>query len=239
MGSRLHLRLDLVGLGYAAFVIDAYARRILGWSVATTMTTQLVLDARRAGDLDPAPRRHLRSERRRPSYGPRIPVHLGPTPNASPTAGIKPSIGAVGCSYDNALAETINGLYKTELIKPRGPWRSVDDVEIATAEWVDWFNHRRLYEYCDDIPPVEVETAHYAHHQTPAAGGVSDQKVSGLAGAVQSVAEQRYQAVMAVIGDGLSISQVAEKVGVSRQTLHAWLARYEAEGLVVCPANNC
>ena len=77
-------------------------------------------------------------------------------------AGIKPSTGAVGSSYDNALAESVIGLYKTELIKPRRPWKSVDDLEIATAEWVDWFNQRRPYEYCDDLTPVE-ETAHYAH----------------------------------------------------------------------------
>ena len=77
-------------------------------------------------------------------------------------AGIRPSVGAVGSSFDNALAETINGLYKTELIKKQGPWRGVDHVEIATAEWVDWFNHRRLYEYSGDIPPAEMEAAHYA-----------------------------------------------------------------------------
>jgi len=71
---------------------------------------------------------------------------------------------------DNALAETINGLYKTELIKPRKPWQTIDDVELATAEWVDWFNHRRLYEYCGDIPPVELETAYYAQIRRPAAG---------------------------------------------------------------------
>jgi putative transposase len=81
-------------------------------------------------------------------------------------AGIQPSAGAVGSSYDNALAETINGLYKTELIKPRAPWRTVDHVELATAEWVDWFNHRRLYRHNGDQPPAEMETAHYA--QNPA-----------------------------------------------------------------------
>ncbi|TBM82969.1 integrase core domain-containing protein, partial [Mycolicibacterium smegmatis] len=76
--------------------------------------------------------------------------------------GIQPSVGAVGSSYDNALAETINGLYKTELIKPGKPWRSIEDVELATARWVDWFNHRRLYQYCGDVPPVELEAAYYA-----------------------------------------------------------------------------
>ncbi len=77
-------------------------------------------------------------------------------------ARIAASVGAVGDSFDNALAETINGLYKTELIKPCGPWRTLDAVEIATAEWVDWFNHRRLYEYCGDIPPVEAEDHYYS-----------------------------------------------------------------------------
>ena len=71
---------------------------------------------------------------------------------------------------DNALAETINGLYKTELIKPRKPWRSIEEVELATAEWVHWFNHSRLYEYCGDVPPIELETAYYAQHPRPAAG---------------------------------------------------------------------
>jgi putative transposase len=85
-------------------------------------------------------------------------------------AGIQPSVGAVGSSYDNALAETINGLYKTELIKPRKPWRTVEGVELATAAWVDWFNHRRLYEYCGDIPPAALEAAYYAQHRRPAAG---------------------------------------------------------------------
>jgi putative transposase len=85
-------------------------------------------------------------------------------------AGIQPSVGAVGSSYDNALAETINGLYKTELIKPRKPWRTVEEVELATAEWVDWFNNRRLYEYCGDIPPAHLEAAYYAQNQRPAAG---------------------------------------------------------------------
>jgi putative transposase len=89
-------------------------------------------------------------------------------------AGIKPSTGAVGSSYDNALAESVIGLYKTELIKARRPWRGFDDVEIETAEWVDWYNHRRFFEYCDDLTPVEAEQAHDAHHQTQATAGVSN-----------------------------------------------------------------
>jgi putative transposase len=79
-------------------------------------------------------------------------------------AGIRPSVGAVGSSFDNALAESIIGLYKTELIKPRRPWRGLDDLEIATAEWVDWFNHHRPYQYCDDLTPVQAETTHHDHH---------------------------------------------------------------------------
>ncbi len=72
------------------------------------------------------------------------------------------------------MAESVIGLYKTELIKPRRPWKGLDDLEIATAEWVDWFNHRRPFEYCDDLTPVQAEQAHHAHHQTPATVGVSN-----------------------------------------------------------------
>jgi putative transposase len=160
------------GWCYTAFVIDAYARRILGWSVATTMTSQLVVDAveqavwtrgREGRDLDGLIAHHDHgTQYLSVAYS----EHLA-------TAGIKPSTGAVGSSFDNALAETINGLYKTELIKPRRPWKGLDDLEIATAEWVDWYNHRRPFEYCDDLTPVEAEQAHYAHHQTPAPAGVS------------------------------------------------------------------
>ncbi len=79
--------------------------------------------------------------------------------------GAVPAIGTVGDSYDNALAETVNGLYKTELIRRRGPWRTVDEVELATLGWVDWFNRTRLHGALGDIPPAEYETAHYRHHQ--------------------------------------------------------------------------
>ena len=88
--------------------------------------------------------------------------------------GIRPSMGVVGSSYDNALAETINGLYKTELIKARGPWRTIDQVEVATAEWVDWFNHRRIYECCGDLPPADLEAAYHARNETPAPAAVSN-----------------------------------------------------------------
>ena len=81
-------------------------------------------------------------------------------------AGIEPSVGSVGDSYDNALAETINGLYKTEVIRRRGPWRSLEAVEFATLEWVDWFNHRRLLEPIGNIPPAEAEARYYAQIET-------------------------------------------------------------------------
>jgi putative transposase len=157
------------GWVYVAFVTDAYARRILGWRCGTSMSTQLVLDAleqaiwtrQRTGvDLESVVAHSDRgSQYTSLKYGERL-----------AEAGIRPSVGSVGDSYDNALAETINGLFKTELIKPRGPWKTVEDVEFATAEWVDWFNHRRLYEYCGDIPPAELETAYYAQQQPQAVG---------------------------------------------------------------------
>lgn len=164
------------GWCYTAFVIDAYARHILGWSVATTMTSQLVVEAveqaiwtryREGKDLAGLIAHH--------DHGTQyLSVAHSERLNA---AGIKPSTGAVGSSYDNALAESVIVLYKTELVKPRGPWESFDDLEVATAEWVDWFNHRRPFEYCDDLTPVQAEQAHYAHHQEPATAISSNQKV--------------------------------------------------------------
>jgi len=132
------------GWVYVAFVVDAFARRIIGWRCGSSMSTQLVLDAleqavwtrQRAG----APLNSVVAHTDRGSQY----VSIRYTERLA-EAGIAASVGAVGDSFDNALAETINGLYKTELIKPRGPWRTLDAVEIATAEWVDWFNHRRLY----------------------------------------------------------------------------------------------
>jgi putative transposase len=124
------------GWCYTAFVIDAYARRILGWSVATTMTTQLVLDAvdqaiwtrRRAG-------RELAGLVAHHDHG-SLYLSLAHSQRLD-AAGIKPSVGAVGSSFDNALAESVIGLYKTGLVKAQRPWRGFDDLEIATAEWVD------------------------------------------------------------------------------------------------------
>lgn len=158
------------GFGYVAFVTDAYARRILGWRVAATMATTLVLDAieqaiwtrQQEGIFDLNEVVH-HSDRGSQYTSIRFTERLA-------QAGIQPSVGAVGSSYDNALAETINGLYKTEVIKPAKPWRTIDDVELATARWVNWYNHHRIHHYCGDIPPAELENAYYAQHQSPAAG---------------------------------------------------------------------
>jgi putative transposase len=153
------------GWVYVAFVIDAYARRIIGWRTGTSMSTQLVLDAleqavwtrQRAGASVDSVVAH--TDRGSQYVSIRYTERLA-------QAGIAASVGTIGDSFDNALAETINGLYKTEMIKPRGPWRTLDAVEIATAEWVDWFNHRRLYEYCGDIPPAQAEDHYYARNRT-------------------------------------------------------------------------
>ena len=152
------------GWVYVAFVTDAYARRILGWRCGTIMSTQLVLDA-----LEQAVWTRQRDGRSLDSVVAHTDrgfqyLSIRYTERLA-EAGIADSVGTVGDSFDNALAETVNGLYKTELIKPRKPWKTVEDLEYATAEWVDWFNHRRLYEYCGDIPPVEAEDLYYARNQ--------------------------------------------------------------------------
>ncbi len=158
------------GFAYVAFVIDAYARRILGWRVAATMATTMVLDSiehaiwtRTREGLEDLNEVVHHSDRGSQYTSIRFTERLA-------EAGIQPSVGAVGSSYDNALAESIIGLYKTELIKTGKPWRTVEDVEIATAGWVDWFNHRRLYQHCGDIPPVELESAYYAQRRAAAVG---------------------------------------------------------------------
>ncbi len=156
-----------------AFVIDAYARRITGWRTSTSMTVQLVLDAiehaiwtrgREGHEVAGVVHHH--------DHGSQY-TSIAFTERLA-AEGIRGSMGAVGSSYDNALAESVNGLYKTELTKARGPWRTINQVEVATAEWVDWFNHRRLYEYCGDIPPAEMEAAYYAQQPTPTLVEVSN-----------------------------------------------------------------
>jgi putative transposase len=148
-----------VGFIYVAFVIDAFARRIVGWRVSRSMQAGFVLDA-----LEQA------LHARRPTQGNGL-VHHSDRGSQYVSikyterlaeAGIEPSVGSVGDSYDNALAETIIGLFKTEVIHRCGPWRSLEAVELATLEWVDWFNNRRLLEPIGNIPPAEAETRFYA-----------------------------------------------------------------------------
>ena len=152
------------GWVYVAFVTDAYARRILGWRVGTTMTTQLVLDA-----LEQAiwtRQRHDQTVEHVVAHSDRGSQYTSIRYTERLTeAGIAASVGSVGDSYDNALAESVNSLYKAEVIRHHGPWHGIDPVEFATAEWVDWYNHRRLHEYCGDIPPAELETAYYAQNR--------------------------------------------------------------------------
>jgi len=149
------------GFVYVAFVIDAFARRIVGWRASRTAHATFVLDA-----LDqalharrPSPRGELvhHSDRGGQYLSIRYTERLA-------DAGVVPSVGSVGDSYDNALAETINGLYKAEVIHRRGPWRSFETVEYATLEWVDWFNNRRLLEPIGNIPPAEAEERWWAEH---------------------------------------------------------------------------
>ena len=147
------------GFVYVAFVIDVYARYIVGWRVSRTAHASFVLDALEQAlhDRRPVHRGGLVHHSDRGSQY----VSIKYTERLA-EAGIEPSVGSVGDSYDNALAETINGLYKAEVIHRRGPWRSFEAVEYATLEWVDWFNNRRLLEPIGNIPPAEAEERYYA-----------------------------------------------------------------------------
>ena len=147
------------GFVYVAFVIDAYARRIVGWRASRTAHAGFVLDALEQAlhDRRPMHRGGLVHHSDRGSQY----VSIKYTERLA-EAGVEPSVGSVGDSYDNALAETINGLYKAEVIHRCGPWRSFEAVEFATLEWVDWFNNRRLLEPIGNIPPAEAEEQYYA-----------------------------------------------------------------------------
>ena len=146
-----------LGFVYVAFVIDVFARMIVGWRVSNSLRSDLALDALEqalwARDSTGGLVHH--SDRGSQYLSIRYTERLT-------EAGIEPSVGSVGDSYDNAMAEkTINGLYKAEVIRRRGPWRNLEAVELATLEWVDWFNNRRLLEPIGNIPPVEFERAYY------------------------------------------------------------------------------
>lgn len=153
------------GFVYVAFVIDAYARRIVGWRVSRTAHASFVLDALEQAlhERRPVHRSGLVHHSDRGSQY----VSIRYTERLA-EAGIEPSVGSVGDSYDNALAETINGLYKAEVIHRRGPWRSYEAVEFATLEWVDWFNNRRLLQPIGNIPPAEAEARYYDMLDEPA-----------------------------------------------------------------------
>jgi transposase InsO family protein len=151
------------GFVYVAFVIDVFARRIVGWRVSSSMQTEFVLDA-----LEQAlfARRSSRegelihhSDRGSQYVSIRYSERLA-------EAGIQPSVGSIGDSYDNALAESINGLYKAELIHRRAPWKTREAVELATLEWVSWFNHHRLLEPIGYIPPAEAEANYWQQQRS-------------------------------------------------------------------------
>jgi putative transposase len=150
------------GFCYAAFIIDAFSRRIVGWRVSSSLRTDLALDALEMaiwsrGDRDLAGLVH-HSDRGVQYLAIRYTERLA-------DAGVVNSVGSRGDSYDNALAETVNGLYKAELIHRRGPWHSVEQVELATSAWVHWWNTGRLHSACGDIPPAEYEGAYHQRLQ--------------------------------------------------------------------------
>lgn len=151
------------GFVYVAFVIDAYARRIVGWRVSTWATANFVLDAleqaihaRRPGPDDGL----IHHSDRGVQY-----LAMNYTQRLA-EANLVPSVGSVGDSYDNALAETINGLYKAEVIWRQRSWPSVSAVEMATLRWIDWLNNHRLFGPVGHIPPAEAEANYYAANET-------------------------------------------------------------------------
>jgi putative transposase len=161
------------GVVYVAFVVDVFSRAIVGWAASTTKQTTLVLDAlemalwrRERTGHKPGPGLVHHSDAGSQYTSIRFTTHLI-------AAGIDASIGTVGDALDNALMESQIGLYKTELIKPRGPWRSLAEVELATAEWTEWFNNQRLHTAIGDIPPSEHEAIYYAQYQPNEAPAVT------------------------------------------------------------------
>ena len=153
------------GFVYVAFVIDVFARRIVGWRASTSLRSDLALDALEQALYDRrddnADRLIHHSDRGGQYLSIRYTARLA-------EAGIEPSVGSKGDSYDNALAESVIGLFKTEVIRRRGPWRSLEEVEFATLEWVAWFNHIRLLEPIGHVPPAEYEEAYYRSQEAHA-----------------------------------------------------------------------
>lgn len=147
---------------YVAFVIDVFARRIVGWRVSNTMSTDFVFDALEKALYDRRPAESLIHHSDRGSQY----VSIRYTERLA-EAGIEPSVGSQGDSYDNALAETINGLYKAELIHRRAPWKTRAAVELATLEWVAWYNHQRLLGPIGYIPPAQAEELYHRTYSEP------------------------------------------------------------------------
>ncbi|MCR1781400.1 IS3 family transposase [Nocardioides carbamazepini] len=154
------------GWVYAAFVIDVYSRRIVGWQLSKNLRTDLALDALEMGLWA---RQHAGRETsgliHHSDKGVQY-VAIRYTQRLA-EAGVVASVGSTGDSYDNALAEAFNSLFKAELVRNKGPWKSIDDLEIAVAEYIDWFNHRRLHGEIGLVPPAEYESTHYRHDPAP------------------------------------------------------------------------
>ena len=155
------------GWAYAAFVVDVYSRRVVGWQVSKSLRTDLALDAlemglwtRQRDGHDVTGLTH-HSDKGVQYVAVRYTQRLG-------EAGAVASVGTTGDSYDNALAEAFNSLFKAELVRNRGPWKNIDELEIAIAEYIDWFNHHRLHGEIGLVPPVEYEQAYDQHHTVAA-----------------------------------------------------------------------
>lgn len=152
------------GWVYAAFVIDVFSRRVVGWQLSKSLRTDLALDALEMGIWTREHAGHDVSGLTHHSDKGVQYVAIRYTQRLA-EAGAVASVGSTGDSYDNALAEAFNSLFKAELVRNHGPWKNIDELEIATAEYIDWFNHRRLHGEIGMIPPVELEE-NYHHHQT-------------------------------------------------------------------------
>ena len=152
------------GFVYVAFVIDAFARRIVGWRVSTSLRSDLALDALEQAICEREDDQEGRLVHHSDHGGQYLSIRYT---ERLAEAGIEPSVGSVGDSYDNALAESVIGLFKTEVIRRRGPWRTVEDVEFATLEWVWWFNYHRLLEPIGYLPPAEYEEMYYRSREEP------------------------------------------------------------------------
>jgi putative transposase len=151
------------GFAYVAFVVDVFSRMIVGWRVSRSLRSDLALDAlEQALHARPDTDDLIHHSDRGSQY-----LSIRYTERLA-EAGIEPSVGSIGDSYDNALAETIIGLYKTEVIRQLGPWRNVDHVEIETLVWVDWFNNHRLLGPIGNIPPAEFEEVYYREQESQA-----------------------------------------------------------------------